>query len=348
MAQQQINIGTSANSGTGDVLRTAFTKINDNFSELYARSVFSGSYNDLTNKPVIFNGDYNNLTNKPAIPVDISDLTDAQNLLNTSSYNQSLNTTDDVTFNTITITNVSGIENADGQRITNSYYNGTLLVGSNMTQTPVSILMGGAGPRNEWKFTPDGNLTLPENGDILDSNGISVLSNNVNTGDFTFNGNILSTDVGMSLSMNSGNLDINVGNKTYSFVNNTGFGFSYLEIPGSIQAGLQTGFLSSNGLGIAIDGYNSPNTVDIGNISTSTVLRLTDGDGAGKIVLQSLGSSIKLKAGNGGAWEFKDNGTVTFPNGTVQNGAAIDLTQLKALVADSTDFNDFKNRIAAL
>ncbi len=35
MAQQTINIGSSANDGTGDPLRTAFDKINDNFTELY-------------------------------------------------------------------------------------------------------------------------------------------------------------------------------------------------------------------------------------------------------------------------------------------------------------------------
>ena len=36
MAQQTINIGTSANDGTGDPLRTAFGKVNDNFTELYS------------------------------------------------------------------------------------------------------------------------------------------------------------------------------------------------------------------------------------------------------------------------------------------------------------------------
>ncbi len=35
MAKQTINIGTSANKGDGDPLRTAFNKINLNFSELY-------------------------------------------------------------------------------------------------------------------------------------------------------------------------------------------------------------------------------------------------------------------------------------------------------------------------
>jgi hypothetical protein len=36
MAQQTINIGTTANDGTGDPLRTAFDKVNDNFNELYS------------------------------------------------------------------------------------------------------------------------------------------------------------------------------------------------------------------------------------------------------------------------------------------------------------------------
>jgi len=35
MAKQTINIGSSANDGTGDPLRTAFDKINDNFDEIY-------------------------------------------------------------------------------------------------------------------------------------------------------------------------------------------------------------------------------------------------------------------------------------------------------------------------
>jgi len=36
MAKQSINIGSSQNKGDGDPLRTAFTKINNNFDELYA------------------------------------------------------------------------------------------------------------------------------------------------------------------------------------------------------------------------------------------------------------------------------------------------------------------------
>jgi hypothetical protein len=36
MSKQIINIGTNANDGNGDPLRTAFDKINTNFNEVYA------------------------------------------------------------------------------------------------------------------------------------------------------------------------------------------------------------------------------------------------------------------------------------------------------------------------
>lgn len=35
MAKQEINIGVAANDGSGDPLRTAYNKINDNFTENY-------------------------------------------------------------------------------------------------------------------------------------------------------------------------------------------------------------------------------------------------------------------------------------------------------------------------
>ena len=45
MAKQTVNIGSAANDGTGDQLRTAFDKINDNFDEVYAAITVDGSNN---------------------------------------------------------------------------------------------------------------------------------------------------------------------------------------------------------------------------------------------------------------------------------------------------------------
>lgn len=38
MAKQTVNLGTSANDGTGDPLRNAFDKLNDNFDEVYGNN----------------------------------------------------------------------------------------------------------------------------------------------------------------------------------------------------------------------------------------------------------------------------------------------------------------------
>ena len=48
MAQQTINTGTSENKGDGDPLRTAFTKANTNFTELYNKTTTLSSSGALT------------------------------------------------------------------------------------------------------------------------------------------------------------------------------------------------------------------------------------------------------------------------------------------------------------
>lgn len=126
MAKQVINIGTIANDGTGDQLRTSFNKVNSNFTEVYnnitslntevaaistlVQSIdsFSGNYNDLTNKPTLFDGNYNSLSNKPTIPTDVSNLTDIQGLLIGGNAN-----TGDITFDGIKIIG-AGTASGDG------------------------------------------------------------------------------------------------------------------------------------------------------------------------------------------------------------------------------------------
>ena len=51
MTQQIINIGSSANDGTGDPLRTAFNKINTNFTELYSKGAAGANF-DLTGNEI--------------------------------------------------------------------------------------------------------------------------------------------------------------------------------------------------------------------------------------------------------------------------------------------------------
>jgi hypothetical protein len=53
MTQQTINLGTTANDGSGDPLRTAFTKINANFTDLYTQITTLG-----TGTSQLVNGSY--------------------------------------------------------------------------------------------------------------------------------------------------------------------------------------------------------------------------------------------------------------------------------------------------
>ena len=51
MAKQTINVGTTANDGTGDTLRASFIKVNDNFTEVYNNAnpqLIVASYSDGT------------------------------------------------------------------------------------------------------------------------------------------------------------------------------------------------------------------------------------------------------------------------------------------------------------
>ena len=56
MAQEIINTGNTANDGTGDPLRTAFTKTNNNFSQLFAAGGVSGISNGTSNINILNSG----------------------------------------------------------------------------------------------------------------------------------------------------------------------------------------------------------------------------------------------------------------------------------------------------
>jgi len=91
MAQEFINIGGLANDGTGDPLRTAFGKINDNFTELYATKVTTVETTTVGNaaNQVIFQTPISSLTQaKFQINSVNTDTQDSQNIiLNTASIN---------------------------------------------------------------------------------------------------------------------------------------------------------------------------------------------------------------------------------------------------------------------
>lgn len=90
--------------------------------------------------------------------------------------------------------------------------------------------------------------------------------------------------------------------------------------------------------------YASKNTVN-----NRSYISTPRNDAAGIMNITSANEVI-ITANESSAqeWSFETNGSLTFPDSSVQTGASISLTDLKTLVADSTDFADFQSRIAAL
>lgn len=52
MSQQTIEVGASSNDGTGDPIRTAFIKVNNNFTELYGNLTYTPSNSGDWDSPV--------------------------------------------------------------------------------------------------------------------------------------------------------------------------------------------------------------------------------------------------------------------------------------------------------
>lgn len=66
MAQQTINIGAAADDGTGDPIRTAYDKCNDNFTELYDHTSNTSNPHSVTKTQVgLGNVDNTSDANKP-------------------------------------------------------------------------------------------------------------------------------------------------------------------------------------------------------------------------------------------------------------------------------------------
>ena len=105
MAKQNINIGTNANDGTGDPLRTAFQKINDNFAELYG----DDSSADTFTSPQITTPTITGLTTIDSIDIKHNTIT-----TNVTNANLELNASGDGKIELLTDTNITGALSVTG------------------------------------------------------------------------------------------------------------------------------------------------------------------------------------------------------------------------------------------
>ena len=315
MAKQTINIGTVANDRSGDPLRTAFTKVNANFTELYNRgsSSFSGSYNDLTNKP--------------NIPDDIADLADSSSLLADIG---------DVVFTDNAISAQDGVDllihthdNDDKERVSvNLIPNDGAFIATALSDMQDQPFLSNQWASAQW-------VTISELGYLVVTNSPAIISF-INSAQFDYATSI-------SFRINGGD-PIVLGNYT---INGNNITFNTLqripeESPIVVNEINFDMYFSSN---IAIDydqGEIRLNAVELDiNISTTENIGISSkfvdvtGDGTFSIKNKSASDSIDVVTNSDASaetWSFGADGTLTFPDNTVQStawtGNLVDLEDL--------------------
>jgi trimeric autotransporter adhesin len=173
VAKQSIGVGSSANDGNGDPLRTAGSKINGNFDELYT---LLGDGSTLTSDTVILNTATQTLTNKTITGDFTGDLTG----------NVTGDLTGDVTGDlTGNVTgNVTGDLTGDVTgdltgNVTGNVNSTTVTVSSNVNVGGSIVFEGATEDTNEITLTPedpsaDATLILPAEDGTLATEGFSI------------------------------------------------------------------------------------------------------------------------------------------------------------------------------
>ena len=209
MAKQTINIGSSANDGTGDPLRTAFNKINANFTELYGNTDEANDIVEDTTPQLGGNLDVNN----QSITTNVTNgnVAVAANGTGTIELQSNTNVTGNLTASGNIIANgninlgnaagdqvkVTGVFEADQLQI-----DGTVLT-STVTNGPVSIQGNGTGNVNIENVSINQNeITASNSNDDLVLSGAGTGS--VKAGALKFKGTSISSDDSTIVNINEG------------------------------------------------------------------------------------------------------------------------------------------------
>jgi len=192
MAQQVINIGSAPNDGTGDPLRTAFDKCNDNFTELYSGGGGTGSVSSVS--VVAANGvsgTVSNPTTTPAITLTLGAISPATvngitmlgaaspqlTVIGTSAV-QGNNTGDQNLFSKIAVAGESDVV-ADSPNDTLTLVAGAnVILTTNATNDEITISStgggGGGAPVNADYLVRTANASLTAERVVTDSTSITA------------------------------------------------------------------------------------------------------------------------------------------------------------------------------
>lgn len=161
-------------------------------------------------------------------------------------------------------------------------------------------------------------------------------------------------------SFNTANLAIIIGQNAYNKANNSDFNIAanVAMLRGELTANATAGILyvnSSVSSNLANVKFSDTTIYGNGNVTIITselVHQYTSidlfKDGDLNIYANSNVTIYTDSSSSVYNWKFGKDGILTFPNGSQQSGGMMNLVAFKALVAASSDFNDFQTRVAAL
>ena len=283
MAQQTINVGATANDGTGDGIRTAYIKCNDNFQELYNTTITPTSLPNGTSNVSV--ADSANVT------ISIAGSANVVNFAGSvSEFTGNISATGDISVgNSLTITQDVTIGD---QLIINGSFGSNVLPDTNLTRT-----LGNTTLRflsmNTGTVDASGNITSGANisgANIIATDDVIIAGNHVTTGNVTSTGNISGGNI-----ITTGRVVATGNLVTSAQVVATG-NLSALNITATGSANITAG-----GFFVGDGGFLS-NVTAASNVAVTQIA-----NGTSVVGISSSGGNVELTSG--GVLSFQTNGT---------------------------------------
>lgn len=355
MTQQLINIGSVPNDGTGDPLRSAMNKVNQNFTDLYTTPLVSGNVS-------VGNSTVNVFANSTTVTIGNTTVNSYMN----STAHVIANTTGTLTETATSITvaaDASGFISV-GNSSVNAYINSTGVVIGNSTAnstssqllrsvanttgtttvTPYSVTVSANGNSNVLVGNASINATINSSSIVL----IDTLSNvSVNTNTL-YIGNTQSATVVNSIAVTANTIN---AISVVSIGTPSGFNFAPLATTGqigiegngnsnnyfeSVWQNANTGNNSSTDLVLVADsGNDSVNFIDLGINGSGYNQSAFNIGGALDAYLYSSNSNLAIgTAANNGTITFHANGTTSTDAKMYINATAVTVTNTVSFTAN--------------
>jgi hypothetical protein len=277
MAQQTINVGATANDGTGDGIRSAYIKCNSNFNELYNTTITPTS---------VPNGTSNlSVADSANVTITIAGSANVVNFAGTvTEFTGNISATGDISAgNSLTIT--QDVTIGDQLVVTGSF-------GSNvLPDTNNTRYLGNATLRfaqvNSVLMNATGNITSTANisgANIIATQDVIIAGQHVTTGNVTSSGNISGGN------LLTGGRVVATGN-IVSSANVTGLNLVTTGTGNVITAGFFKG-----------DGGFLSNVTAASNVAVTQIA-----NGTSVVGISSSGGNVELTSG--GTLAFQSNGT---------------------------------------